>query len=217
MTLLDLAILGVLALALVRGYMVGGIRQITSIIGMVLAFAVAVQYMRPMGVQMEAWGVPPTFAELTAFVTIFLVIYLGVSFITHMAERLIKALRLGVLDHVLGSVLSAGKVLLVISGVLLLLARAGWPTPDTREASTLYEPVRKALPVAWNYAAAYIGDAEELDHLFPDAYDSTTHSPSDPTAPRIERLLPTDLMRFDTDSAPREADSPESDPPRSGW
>lgn len=217
MTLLDLAILGVLALALVRGYMVGGIRQITSIIGMVLAFAVAVQYMRPMGMQMEAWGVPPTFAELSAFITIFLVIYLGVAFITHMTERLIKALRLGVLDHVLGSVLSAGKVLLVISGVLLLLARAGWPTPDTREASALYDPVRKALPAAWDYTAAYIGNAEKLDHLFPDAYDSTAHPSNDPTAPRVERLLPTDLMRFDTDNAPRKAATNESDTPRSGW
>ncbi|PEN09328.1 colicin V synthesis protein [Longimonas halophila] len=217
MTLIDLGILVVLALALVRGYMVGGIRQITSIIGMVLAFVVAVQYMRPMGVQMEAWGVPPTFAELTAFTTIFLVVYVGVSFVTHLAERLIKALRLGVLDHVLGSVLSAGKVLLVISGVLLLLARAGWPTPDMREASALYEPVRKALPAAWDYTAAYIGNAEQLDHLFPDAYDRTAYPPNDPTAPRIERLLPTDLMRFDTGEASPPAATGKSDAPRSGW
>ena len=220
MTLLDGAILLALALALVRGYMVGGIRQITSIVGMVLAFTASVQYMRPMGVQMEAWGVSPTFAELAAFTTIFLVIYLGVAFLTHMAERLIKALRLGVLDHLLGSVLSGAKVLLVISGMLLLLGRAGWPEPDTRQASRLYEPVREALPTAWNHTAAYIGDTETLDHFFPDAYDDTAHPADDPTAPRIERLLPTDLMRFDTtQEAPNEDNASESEEgtQRTGW
>lgn len=218
MTLLDLAILVVLALALVRGYMVGGIRQITSIIGMVLAFVVAVQYMRPMGVQIETWGMSPTFAELAAFTVLFLGVYVGVSFVARMADRIIKALRLGVLDNVLGSVLSGAKVLLVVSGVLLLLARAGWPTPDTREASTLYEPVREALPVAWEHTAAYMGGAAEFDHFFPDAYDGAARPTDDATAPRIERLLPIDLMRFNTDEASRNESANESDDTqRTGW
>lgn len=204
MILFDVAILVVLGLALVRGYMVGGIRQITSIVGMVLAFTVSVQYMRPASGQMEAWGVPPTFAELAAFVTLFLAVYLGVALVTQMAERLVKALRLGMVDNVLGSVLSGGKVLLVISGVLLLLGRAGWPAPDTREASALYEPVRQALPAAWNHTAAYIGNAEELEHFFPDAANDTAYPPDAPNAPRVDRLLPTDLMRFDGERASQE-------------
>lgn len=201
MMLLDFAILGVLALALVRGYMVGGIRQITSIVGMVLAFVVAVQYMRPLGGQMEAWGVAPTFAELAAFATLFLGVYMSVALVARMAERIIKVMRLGVVDHVLGSVLSGAKVLLVISGLLMLLAQAGWPAPETREASTFYEPVSEALPVAWDHTAAYVGNTEELDHFFPDAHGDTAHPPNDPNAPQIGRLLPVDLMRLDEASS----------------
>lgn len=223
MTLLDGAILVALALALVRGYTVGGVRQITSIVGMVLAFIVSVQYMRPLGVQLEVWGVPPTFAELAAFTTIFLVIYLGVAFAAHMAERFIKALRMGVLDNLLGSVLSGAKVLLLLSGVLLLLARAGWPAPDTRQASTLYEPVRDALPTAWEHTAAYMSDTEGIENLFPDVRGSALRPTDDATAPQIRRLLPTDLLRFDAQEPPRneqagdsEADNPEDDV-RNAW
>jgi len=201
LSLIDFGILGVLALALVRGYMVGGLRQITSIIGMVLAFILAVLYMRPLGVQVEAWGISPVFSELVAFMGIFLVVFIGVSLVTRMLAGILKALRLGLLDNVLGSVLSAGKVLLVISGVFLLLAQAGWPADDTREASAFYEPVRDALPIAWDHTAAYVGDTEELDYFFPDAHGDTAHPPNDPNAPQIGRLLPVDLMRLDEASS----------------
>lgn len=218
LSLIDFGILGVLALALVRGYMVGGLRQITSIIGMVLAFIFAVLYMRPLGVQVEAWGISPVFSELVAFMGIFLVVFIGVSLVTRMLAGILKALRLGLLDNVLGSVLSAGKVLLVISGVFLLLAQAGWPAADTREASAFYEPVRDALPIAWDHTAAYVGDTEELDAFFPDVEDAAHRSNT--SDPKIERLFPTDLMRIDDEASPpanNTATDPAPDEARTGW
>ncbi|MES3628807.1 MAG: CvpA family protein [Longimonas sp.] len=170
MSLLDIGILAILALALVRGYTAGGLRQITSLVGMIIAFICAVQFMRPFGAYMvEAWEVSPMFAELLAFTGIFLGVYGGVAFVVRMFERVVKALRLGLLDRVLGSVVAGGKVILVVSGLFLLLAHAGWPAPETREASAFYEPVREALPTAWDHTAAFIGETEELHEFFPGA------------------------------------------------
>ncbi len=172
MTFLDGIILLALAAALVRGFMVGGIRQVTSLVGLILAFVLAVLYMRPLGAQVaSAFEISASVGELIAFAGIFVAVHVLLILATRFLEHLIKAFRLGILNKALGSALAAIKMVLVLSGIFVLLAHAGWPNPDVQDESAFYEPVREALPTAWDHTAAYVGDTDDLYDFFPGAAD----------------------------------------------
>lgn len=183
MNLLDVFILLVVAGGLALGVRSGLIKQIASIIGLVLAFILGVQLMRPVGAAVsQSLGVSESIAPLIGFGLVFLAIQIGVMLGVRAIEGLVGALKLTFVNRLLGGVFGAFKVTLVLSIVLLALIPLGVPGDDTRTTSELYEPVMKTLPGAWNFMSERFPEVQSLSEYFKRPLresDEETEAPAD--------------------------------------
>jgi membrane protein required for colicin V production len=158
---LDIAIAIVLLLGVVRGGMIGLVRQTTNVAGLVVTIILAVALTRPVGQIIEAnTGWPHEAALVTSFLAIFLVVKLATVLIAKSADGAVDALKLSSVNRVGGGLFGAFKAALLLSGVFVVLDLADIPEPDDRKVSIAYETVSGILPRTWDYMA---GKAPILD------------------------------------------------------
>ena len=92
---LDILILGALALGLIRGLWTGVIRQVATILGFILSFVLAVQFMRPVSDLIAgSLDVSDRIAPVVAFVLIFVVVEILVYAVARILENVIGAMKL---------------------------------------------------------------------------------------------------------------------------
>lgn len=167
LALLDWFILAVLAGGVVRGFVVGAVRQIMSIIGLVVAFGMAVQFMHPVGsVVVSSLGLSEAVAPLAGFIVVFggvQVLFFGVS---RLMEGLLDVLALTLLNRAAGGALGAFKAVLLLSVLFLVLSGMDMPDEEARQASVLYTPVTQALPHTLNAASPYLSEADRVADVF---------------------------------------------------
>lgn len=169
MTTIDLIILAILVGGLARGFMAGAIRQITSLIGIVLAFALAVQLMEPAGnVVADSLGLAPSLAPVLGFVAVFAVVQIVFFLLGQIVEHLVEALRLSPVNRLIGGVLGGFKAALLLSVAFLLLSHINVPAQQTKEASVLYRPVALVLPRTWSFAEEHVPSLKSLSDEFGD-------------------------------------------------
>jgi len=193
MTYLDWFILIAVAAGLIRGLMVGAIRQVASIVGLLLAFVVAVQLMRPIGeMTVESIGVSQSTAPLVGFVVVFAGVQLLVVALARTLEAVVESLSLSFANRAAGGALGAFKAALLLSVLFLVTTHAGVPDEKAQGNSTLYQPVASVLPGTWDYVAAYLpamrqaSDAfgrEVRPRLAPSAPDGTDENAAPGAAP----------------------------------
>lgn len=165
--MLDVLILIVLAVALARGFSTGAIRQAASIVGLIVSVVLAVQLMDPVGVLVAgSLGVSDRIAPLVGFVLVLLVVQVALFAVVRMAEAVLGALKLSILNRALGGVVGAAKGALVLSVLFLVLGYVGVPDAEARAESSLYGPVAGVLPVAWDAAADLFPHVERLSRRF---------------------------------------------------
>jgi len=167
LALLDWFILAVLAGGVVRGFVVGAVRQVTSLVGLVVAFGMAVQFMYPVGdLVISAFGGGAAVGPLAGFV----VVFLGVQFVffgvSRLVEGLLDVLSLTLLNRAAGGALGAFKAALLLSVLFLVLSGMEMPEEETRQKSVLYEPVAEALPRTLNAASPYLSEADRAADAF---------------------------------------------------
>ncbi len=174
MSTLDLLILAVLAVGLVRGFATGVIRQVASLVGMVAAFVLGVQLMKPVGgLIVGSLGVSPAIAPLLGFLLVFVVVQVGVFAAGRFVETLVGALRLTVFNRAAGGALGAFKAALALSVGFLVLGYVNMPAEATQRDSALYAPVATVLPTAWNYVSDRLPAAESLSEKFGDRVEAS--------------------------------------------
>lgn len=167
MNVLDILILAALAIGLMRGLSTGAVRQITSIIGVVIAFILGVQLMQPVGaLVVESLGLAEGLGPLIGFVLVFAAIQLAVLALAVGLETVIGALQLSFVNRLLGGVAGAAKAALLLSVAFLVLAYFGLPDDETRQTSELYAPVASVLPGAWDYVSEQLPEVERLSERF---------------------------------------------------
>ncbi len=182
MNLLDLVILIVLAGGLALGLRSGMVKQIASIVGLVLAFILGVQFMGPVGdVAAQSLGISATIAPLIGFGLVFLAIQVGIMLGVRAIEGLIGALKLTFLNRLLGGVVGMFKGALALSIAFLALIPFGLPAEYSRSASSLYGPVMQTLPGAWNYMSERFPDVQNLSEYFRQPAEDNL-PPSEPDA-----------------------------------
>lgn len=165
--MLDLFILVVLAAALVRGFATGVIRQVASIAGIVLAFILGVQLMRPAGgLVAGSLGVSDAVAPLAGFLLVFLAVQVAMFALVRTVETVVGALKLTVVNRAAGGLFGAFKGALALGVLFLVLGYVGIPGPNARAGSALYEPVASVLPEAWDYFSERMPQVEALSHKF---------------------------------------------------
>ncbi|MFB6230064.1 MAG: CvpA family protein [Salinibacter sp.] len=167
LTVLDWLIIAILIGGLLRGYSVGAVRQVASLVGLVVAFLVSVEFMGMVGnMIVESLKLSESLAPLAGFTTLFLGVYLLFLVISRFLEQVLASLSLSVLDRVAGGAVGGFKAALLLSLLFLALTGIEVPSEKTKKKSTLYRPVAQLLPrtmeAAENWFPAAKRAADEL-------------------------------------------------------
>jgi membrane protein required for colicin V production len=122
MTAFDWIAAGLLGGSAILGLMRGASRQIASIVGFLIAGALAVAAGRPLGHAFEGMLHPPWLARVAAMALVFLAVYLAVTLVGAMISRGLRGAGLSGIDRVLGLALGLTRGLVVLGAVFLALS-----------------------------------------------------------------------------------------------
>lgn len=161
---LDWLIVAILVGGLIRGYLVGAVRQVASLVGLAVAFLLSVELMGTVGaVVVSSLGLSSSLAPLAGFTVLFLGIYLIFLILSRFLEQLLDSLSLSVVNRAAGGAVGGFKAALLLSLLFLVLTGMEVPDRQTRRASFLYGPVAGILPQT----------IEAAEEWFPAAKDAT--------------------------------------------
>jgi membrane protein required for colicin V production len=166
---LDLFILAVLAGGLVIGFRSGLIKQALSLVGLVVAFLLALRLMEGVGeMAAHSLGISPDIAPLVGFALVFGGVQLTVFALVRLLEAVVGALKLSAVNRVLGGAVGGLKATIVLSVVFLLLGYLAVPSEATQRSSAFYEPVSVVLPATWETVRVYFPQVQGLSERFGD-------------------------------------------------
>ncbi|MCZ6706026.1 MAG: CvpA family protein [Bacteroidetes bacterium] len=149
---LDIFIIAILILGIARGLHTGFILQATNLAGIVLAFVLAVIFMDSLGLLIETKLIDyPGLGTILAFLGIFVVVKVGITFVSRSAKSFIDALHLGGVDNLAGGLVGGIKAGIVLSLIFVTIGYFRLPDQKTIQDSTLYSPVYQLVPEAWSF------------------------------------------------------------------
>ncbi len=167
LTPLDWFMLVLIGLGMVRGFATGGVRQVASIVGFVLALVVGISAMEPVGkLVVTSLSLSPRVGPLVGFMLVFLAVQVGVWLAIRATEALLGAIKLSLLNRLLGALVGGFKAVLLLSLLFLVLRVFDLPGPAARRASPLYEPVAAVVPATWDFVVARAPEARKLVERF---------------------------------------------------
>ncbi|HDL19583.1 MAG TPA: CvpA family protein [Bacteroidetes bacterium] len=153
MNLFDLVILAVLAIFVFNGFRCGFLREIAGLIGIVVAFILAVRFMNDLSVIASYYlGMSPRVAVAVTAVAIFIFVLIAFILLSKILRKLMELATLGWIDRLLGSLLGLLKGGLIVSilALIISLVPAGREFETEQEQSVLFEPMRKVAPIIFN-------------------------------------------------------------------
>lgn len=167
MTGFDWLLLAVVAGGFAQGYVTGLIRQMASIVGIVAGLAFALALMADVGVlAAKSLGLSARVAPVVGFVLVFAVVQVAAFTLARLAETVIGAFKLTVLNRLGGAGVGALKAALLVSVLLVPVRHLSVPAPETRAASLLYEPVSQLMPRVWQVAERLLPRVDGLREQF---------------------------------------------------
>lgn len=145
----DLLIVAVLAAGFISGMVKGVIKQAFSLGGLAAGLVVGMLLYEPAAdLLLQKVKMSETAACITAFIVILLMVPLLFTFAGELLSKLIKVIKLGFVDRLLGGVFGLVKYLLIMGLVLQLLDYTGLTGMILKEESDktqsrFYQPVRE--------------------------------------------------------------------------
>lgn len=187
MPALDWFIVIVLAGGLIRGFMVGAVRQVTSLSGIVVAFLLSVQLMHPIGeLIVTSLGFSEAVGPIAGFIVIFVGVQLLFFVLSRLLERVLETLSLSLLNRAAGGALGGFKAALLLSVLFLVLSGMEMPSEEARDQSALYPPVAQALPETLEAASPYVPAAKRASETFGRQVRPRLESGADSTDAEVE-------------------------------
>jgi membrane protein required for colicin V production len=163
MNLLDILILLPIAWFAFKGFTSGLVKEVLSIVGIILALFLTFRYMDAVSILLR-----PFFEEGSDYMPLIaaLILFIGtlsaVHFIAYLTKKFLETIKLSALNKALGMIFGGLKAGLVVSGILLLMAGFNMPGEDSRQKSLLYPYVIYLAPTAYNIVAAVYPGAENF-------------------------------------------------------
>ena len=145
---IDITVAIVVALALFKGFRRGLIREVFSIVGAILAVAVAYRSYYQLSVfLLDAYPFEMWQAQAIAFVAIILGISLIAALLGYIWSMAIRLTPFAILDHLGGAAFGVFKVGVVLIVLVVVLTNLGYPTVDTiLDKSTVVQEVKVLIP-----------------------------------------------------------------------
>ena len=138
----DITVLVILLILLARGFWVGFIRQIASILALVLGFVVAGRYCGESADLVLPFISNPQIAFLISYGVIFLLVLFGVTWLGIGLKKVISIALLGWFDRTVGGLFGLAKGVFVASLLFMIIA-AFLPSANTLFAKSLFAPYLK--------------------------------------------------------------------------
>lgn len=163
MNLLDFAILLPIAYFCYRGFVNGIIKEVLSIVGIILGVFLTFQYMDPVSTAFK-----PFFEEGASFVPFIsaIIIFVGTLSIVHLgaflSKKFLETIKLNFLNRLAGAGFGFLKSGIVISALLLIMAGFNLPSKETRQHSATYSYIIYLAPWSYDTIAAIYPGAEDF-------------------------------------------------------
>ncbi len=141
MNIIDIIILICLALSAVLGFKDGLIRQLGSLIGIILSIILANTF----GSQVAAaLGIGGDYANIWGFVIVLLVSFAAVGLVAWVLHKIVSAVGLGIINRLVGAAFGVLKCALILSAAFwafnIVNNSLNMVKKETLNASKLYEP-----------------------------------------------------------------------------
>ncbi|MCH2449307.1 MAG: CvpA family protein [Gracilimonas sp.] len=144
-----------------KGAVNGLVKEVLNIVGIILAIFLTFNYL-------DAFTglIAPIFEEGASYIPFISggILFIGtlgvVALVAYATKELLKAVKLSMVNRILGGAFGALKSGLVVSAVLLLLAGFNVPSDEAREESYLYPAVIYLAPLTYNAVALVYPGAE---------------------------------------------------------
>lgn len=118
----DIAVLAISGLLICHGIWVGCIKQLASILALIIGFVAAGWLCENFNQAILSFISNPHIAFLVSYLTLFIVIYVGIFLLGMGLKKVIDIVLLGWFDRAMGGLLGAAKALFVVSLVFIFLS-----------------------------------------------------------------------------------------------
>lgn len=128
MVLVDILILALLAIFLLKGLFRGLLREICSLLGLILGGVFAFSFHVPFAqLLQDSVGLPPQVSVWAAFLCIFLVVVIVFGVLGFVLHRFVKMVLLGGVNRLAGAVFGVAQAVVILA--MLILAMGSQPAP----------------------------------------------------------------------------------------
>ncbi|MDC0584480.1 CvpA family protein [Bacteroidales bacterium] len=171
MNILDVIVCSFLVWAAYRGFVKGLIIQIATFAALLLGVWGAIKFSDMTAAFMvEKFEVVWNNIAIISFAITFIIIVIGVHFVANIAEKLLKAIALGLVNQLSGLLFSIIKMTLVISIVSIIFLQINVHfnivETSTIKESMIFKPISEIAPAIFPYFKAFIPPAANIDlHL----------------------------------------------------
>ena len=173
MSILDIALLALLILGLVRGFMRGFFVEVASVVALIAGIYGAFHFSNYMASFLEEkvdWN--ENTVNIVAFVTTFFIIILVIALAGKALTKIADFAMLGLFNKILGAIFGGLKIALILSVILIVLekmnAKVLFVKDSDKESSVLYQPIKSLVPMIFPNIIVNgkpIGDDLEEDEI----------------------------------------------------
>ena len=149
MNSLDIIITVPLLYGILRGFSNGVIKEITSILGVILGVYIAINFSSHLQPKItETFELNKEIVPIISFAILFIAVLLSIRAIGYFLEKITKALTLGLLSKFLGAIFGFLKMTVLCSFIVFILIENNLINKKTKQESILLGPLEKIIEKA---------------------------------------------------------------------
>lgn len=169
MNLLDAFLLFPIAYAAYRGFVNGIVRELFTLAGMVAGFILVLVYLDPAaGWIGELLGTEDKISRLLAGMALFLGAVTLFQLLAVVLKRFLQWVQLNAVNRLLGSLFSVLKTATILSAILFMLGRVGFPDSTLRDESVSLPYIQPLAPAVFSFFSIWSSDWQETFDRFRD-------------------------------------------------
>ncbi|NQT24783.1 CvpA family protein [candidate division KSB1 bacterium] len=173
----DAIILLILGLLAVRGLIKGIVLEVLTLLGLILAYFIAIREMSTLATIIgKGIELPPAALTTISFIIIFVIIFIIVRLIAGAISKLIKKSPVGWLDRGGGFCLglTKGAIIASLAAMLVSLFPLSGIWKAKQDQSLLFKPIQVVAPALFNTAQKIFPEAKNFTEEMREVIDSQT-------------------------------------------
>lgn len=159
---LDIVLAIPMAWFIYKGFRKGLIFELSSLVGLVVGIYCSIKFSKYVSTLI---GIEGEYSILVAFFVTFIAVYLLSLFLGKCIEGLMKMMKMGIMNNILGSVFGLLKCVCMLSVVMYYVVLIDFDkviiTDKTREQSLFYQPIERTGNLLIGTLKDYVQEAKE--------------------------------------------------------